>query len=883
MLRGHAILAVFRRNVASYFSGVIGYLFIMAFVISGSFLAFSPLFFTNNLATLDQLSNQFPYLLLLIIPAITMSAWADEKKTGADELLFTLPATDFEILLGKYLSVLMVYTITLLFSLTHAIVLSYIGNPDWGVLFTTYLGYWLAGAALLSAGMFASVLTNSATVAFVLGISICAIPVFLSSLSFGNSFLQSLSLKEQLKDFSLGMVPISSVLYFVSLTILMLYLNFVMISKRHWSSGQQTKMGLQFVIRTIMIAFALIALNYTASTASVNLDFTAEKVYSLSKTTRTLLKEISSERPVDIQVFISTEVPREYVSTRKNLIGLLRQYNQLGGSRVTVRFVDVEPSSKQEDEARTLGIIPLRVTTERDGRRTEQEIVLGTVINSSFDQVVIPSFGIGSPLEYELTRSIRTVSNEDRLTVGILTTDAEVMSPSRSWLIVNELKQQYKVVQVSAEEPIKEDAYDVLIAAMPSSLTQPQMMNFVNYVKAGKPVLVFDDPYPWIFNTGSGVTQAPRQPKPRPGGGMGGMMGMNRGPTTPKADGGKATTLLKAIDLSWNNGQIVWDQFNPHNEFFSVVPDEFLFISAGSGVKSALSLKSEVTSGLQEILAAFSGTIRPRSGSDLKFQPLLRTGVQSGLLNWEQFTRPGFSRMGGGMQMTAQFNPTALHVPDEDSHVIAAHITSGSDSRKVNVIYVADVDMISDWFFMERRQGQTNLKLDNVTFILNAVDVLAGDKSYLDLRKRRTKHRTLKLVEQETDKFLKQRKVEEAKADEYAKESLKKAKAALETQRKAIEDDKTMDEQEKAIRLQNEQARIERLLLVKEAKIEDKKKETIAISKKKTDRLIRETENWIRFWAVLIPPVVAFLFGLFMFFSRVNRERKNISADRLVK
>src|SRR5579872_5794767 len=153
VLRWHVVSAVFRRNVASYFSGVLGYLFIIAFVVAGGLLAFRPQFFTNNIASLDQLSEGFPMLLLFLVPAITMSAWADERKLGTDELLFTLPATDLEILLGKYLAVLAVYTIALAFSTTHLIVLRFIGNPDLGVSIATYFGYWLAGAALLSAGM----------------------------------------------------------------------------------------------------------------------------------------------------------------------------------------------------------------------------------------------------------------------------------------------------------------------------------------------------------------------------------------------------------------------------------------------------------------------------------------------------------------------------------------------------------------------------------------------------------------------------------------------------------------------------------------------------------------------------------------------------------
>ena len=101
MLRAPVVTAICRRNLASYFSGILGYLFIVVFVVAGAILAFNPQFFANNACNLDQLSSRFPLLLLFLVPAITMTAWADEKKLGTEELLFTLPASDGEILAGK--------------------------------------------------------------------------------------------------------------------------------------------------------------------------------------------------------------------------------------------------------------------------------------------------------------------------------------------------------------------------------------------------------------------------------------------------------------------------------------------------------------------------------------------------------------------------------------------------------------------------------------------------------------------------------------------------------------------------------------------------------------------------------------------------------------
>ena len=886
-MRSHVVLAVFKRNFWSYFSGMIGYLFIVAFVFVGAFAAFQEKFFTNNLATLDQLNEWFPQLLLFIVPAITMGVWSEERKLGTEELLFTLPVSDLEVLMGKYLAVVSVYTVALVFSLTHAVVLTWIGGPDWWLLAANYFGYWLAGCALLSAGMVASYLTNSATVAFVLASLICVVPIvigfmpippLLNTLLGNDQFFDQMSLPRQFAPFGIGLIEGRNVLYFVSFATFMLYLNLVLIGERHWKGGVRgANMGWQYAARALSLAAILISVNVLLAANSPTIDMTTERVFTVAPTTKTLLGKLSDKRPVTIQAFVSKEVPREYAPVKTLLLGLLTQYEQSSQGNITVRVVQVDPASEQADEAKKFGIEGRKVQSERAGRSQVDEVYLGAVINSGANEVVIPFFDVGLPLEYELTRSVNTVAAEKRRLVGILETDAKLnggfdMQTFRSspeWRIVTELKKQYEVETVSPAGPIDESKYDVVVAVLPSSLGQNEMANFVDYVKKGKPVLIFDDPLP-----ATNPQLAPSQPKPRAGGNP--MMQMGQ-PPEQKAEGGKATSLVNALGIQWIYDQIVFDYtaLALHPEYSELLRPEIVAITPKSGLLKAFNPDSDVTSGLQEMFLFFSGTIKPREGSKLEFTPLLRTGQKSGLLDWKDLVK---SSPFGGIQI----EDDPLRITGDDAHVIAAEIVSPKNAQgdKINVIYVADADIISDWFFFVRERKQFHLNLDNVTFVLNAVDYLAGDKNYIELRKRRPKHRTLTKVEEQTSKFIDHVSKERQKATDEAKQALEDAKKRFAEKVEKIKNDETLDDSTRIQLLQIAQAEEQRKVAVEEASINQNKEKSIEQSKIASDRSVRAVERSYYAAALLFPPIPAIILGILVWMRRLNSEYKDIAASR---
>ena len=412
MFRWHVVSAVFWRNLKQYFTGVLGYLFIVAFVTVCSLLAFRPEFFADNLANLDHLSKYYPELLLAFIPAITMPLWADEKRQGTDAILFTLPASDFDVLLGKYFAAVAVYTIALLFSTTQLIALANLGNPDWGIIGTTYLGYWLSGAALISVGMFASSLTGSTTVAFILGAVFCAIPVLGSYIS--DSFgLNRFSLGWHLTDFTIGQITLVSIVYYVALTVVMLYLNIVVISRRHWNRGEEGNIGWMYIVRAICLAIAAFSIFHIVDnstfTSRAQLDLTQEKLFTLNSATLDTLKNVrDSDKQITVQAYISDDIPQKFTTVKKNLEGMLRQYDSFGGENVEVIVNNVTPNSDLEIAAQKLGIEGREDKSEEDGITVQREVYLGAHVSSAAGETTLPFFDSNKSIEYELSHAIYT-------------------------------------------------------------------------------------------------------------------------------------------------------------------------------------------------------------------------------------------------------------------------------------------------------------------------------------------------------------------------------------------------------------------------------------------------------------------------------------------
>lgn len=167
-------LVLFKRELRSYFTTPVAYVFIVIFLLlAGSFTFYIGNFYERGQADLEPFFTFHPWLYLFLVPAVSMRLWAEERKSGTIELLLTLPITMWQAVLGKFLAAWAFIGIALALTFPLWITVNYLGDPDNGVIITSYLGSLLMSGAFLAIGACISAATRNQVIAFILTVVVC--------------------------------------------------------------------------------------------------------------------------------------------------------------------------------------------------------------------------------------------------------------------------------------------------------------------------------------------------------------------------------------------------------------------------------------------------------------------------------------------------------------------------------------------------------------------------------------------------------------------------------------------------------------------------------------------------------------------------------------
>ncbi len=966
----NVLKSIFKRDFVSYFSSPTGYVFICVFVVLGALATFwPPEFFASNLANLDQLSRWLPFIMLVFIPAITMSIWAEERRQGTDELLLTVPASDFDVVLGKYLAGVAIFTVSLLFS-AFSIFLMFkygLGDPDPGLFTSTYIGYWFIGAAMIAIGMVASFLTDNLTVGFILG-TLFNLPLALFGVADwfvkNPNVAQTIrrwSALEQFRDFERGVISLGGATYFVMLSVVMLYLCMVLIGRRHWQARDEGGALLgHFVVRTL--ALLALAIGMTELVQSRNLlraDISSEQLNSLAPDTLQLIRDIRDNpeaKTIKIDAYVSPEVPTEYSATKLNFLSTLAELQALGGGKIQVTKHEIENYGPEAVLAETTyGITPQEVLITKGRERSQEEFFLAAAITSGLGKVVVPFFDKGIPVEYELVRSIATVLKEKRAKLGILDTGISFANPSsnrqQEWPLITELRKQYDIDDrpVDPSQPIK-DIYDVLLVIQPSMLGPQEMDHLVDAVRRGMPVAILEDPHPHVYPQGiAGTAESKRSQMAMFGG----------APNEPKGD---IEQLWKTLGIQMDSMAVVWQDYRPEQTVGGISDQQWIFVDHGNGAREPFNEDNIISSGMNQLLFLYPGYLSKDEDSKLSFEQLAVTGsdrsgtvdtpgLQRGVKNDRIFNRQQTSNphiiaahihgkyvdddiaLGGNLleglrgvisekesvgkeaaesdasaddiekevsieeeeeeeelepgpekeaaesqgeadEQTSEEKPEAKKTPAEEN---------GEDEVEINAVVVADIDWIIPDFFHIRQSGDDTIipATQNVTFILNIIDELAGDERFINIRKRAREHRTLAKIDEATEKYRDNAMKEQEQFVSDIETQLKEAQQRFDEELAKVDKLKGVSRTEKRQREEEIRNREQDRLKAQITALEAERSRKIKQVNYSMEQDIRSVQDRYKLLAILVPPIPPLLVALYVFFRRREAEREGIAQSRL--
>jgi ABC-2 type transport system permease protein len=237
------IFIIAGRELGGYFATPVASVFIVIFLVLQGALTFNlGSFFDRGQADLNPFFTFIPWVFLLLVPAITMRLWAEERRLGTIELLLTLPITQAQAVLGKFLAAWAFCAIALLLTFPIVITVNILGRPDNGVIASGYVGSLLVAGAFLSVGSALSALTKNQVIAFVLAVAVCFIfavasyPVVTDFLSHNLPVLGDIARRiaviDRFQDFTRGVVSLRDVIFFGTFIGFWLFLNTVLVDQR---------------------------------------------------------------------------------------------------------------------------------------------------------------------------------------------------------------------------------------------------------------------------------------------------------------------------------------------------------------------------------------------------------------------------------------------------------------------------------------------------------------------------------------------------------------------------------------------------------------------------------------------------------------------------
>src|SRR5579863_2452153 len=384
----HKILRIAAKELTGFFSSPAAFLFLAAFLGATLFIFFwVATFFERNLADVRPLFQWMPILLIFLVGALTMRAWAEERRAGTLELLLTSPTAPTELVLGKFLGCLGLVLIALLLTLALPITVSLLGPLDWGPVIGGYAAAIALAAAYVAIGLWVSCRTDNQIVSLILTVLVTGALYVIGSDALTSlvgyraaEWLHAIGAGSRFASITRGVLDLRDIYYYLSITAAFLLLNRLSLETLRWAGNPPSAGHRRWYAGAALLALNALAANlWLDQIGWARIDLTQGKLYTLSESTHNYLSQL--QEPLLIRGYFSAATHPLLAPLVPQLRDLLREYAVAGGNRVHVEFVDPHDDPAVEAEANSrynIKPVPFQVSGKYQA----------SVVNSYFDILI---------------------------------------------------------------------------------------------------------------------------------------------------------------------------------------------------------------------------------------------------------------------------------------------------------------------------------------------------------------------------------------------------------------------------------------------------------------------------------------------------------------
>jgi len=741
------LLAVIKGELKRYFASPLAVVYLVCFLIfNASFALYFGGIFTSGNATLRPMFDFMPWIYLLFVSGIAMRLWSEEFKGKTILQIMTMPVSVTIYVWGKFLAAWLFCIFGLLLTFPFVITINILGDPDNGIIFNSYLGAVILAGAMLAIAQTASAMTKSQVISLVIAV-IFNLLFFLCGLEYVLGFLRgftsdyfvetfaSFSFLTHVADFNSGVLKLNDVIFFGFLIVMFNNFTTMIVARR--TAGVTTWLKLSSNVEC-WVAGMLIGLAFIGINLFINnifdgrqIDWTAEKLFTPSPSAENVLKKLSSN--VTAKVYYTKLLGERDEVIRlnfENLRRLLKKYKKLSGGNFNYRIYDTEPLSEEEDQAITAGLQGLPISD------LNAAAYFGMVLsNDKGNSRSIPFFikQRNNLLEQDIIENVYLLEHKP-LKLGILT-DLPMMGGSNGngvikapWQIIDVLQDYYEIINVKYPEDL--DKIDLLMMVHPQRMGKDMENAVYNFSISGGKILAFFD----IMVESLELTNTRSV-----------SFGSSDYGSLPDKWGFHFYNDMAVADLE-NSTQVTIDT----PDYSGTTQDLIQFYITQENMFDDL---PEVAQ-LKRILMTSASVFMPLRDAKIYFVPLMQASKISSVVP--------------ANMVTQRIHPAEImrrFKADEQPKYIAAHIISQQEDKPFELVVVGDVDMLYDSFWTTNiplgKQIYRVPLLDNVNFVLNALEMLSGNDLLLSLRGKSPKLRSFSNLERKQKQILRDYKVKE--------------------------------------------------------------------------------------------------------------------------